>query len=313
MSAAPGGRPPDGTRSVEQVFIVGLPRTGSTLTRAILNRSPLVRISGETHFLAPRSRFGRRRRYGYGERLISQADLTTDDGLQCVVDAIYRERGKSFWSRLAACVERPTLEALVRSAERTPRGLFDAAMRAFAGDRPVRGDKTPEHVFSVPTLMEWFPRARVIHTFRDPRAIHVSLRRKEQIDRLGPVARLIRRTGPLAELYVASTVAVDWRRMAKLHRRYAATYPGRYRLVRFEDLLADPERVTRELCEFVNVPFQAEMLEQEVLNSSFRPQRGQAGIDAGAAERWRHHLSPIARWWIELWCRRELAAFGYGQ
>ena len=37
------------------VFIVGLPRTGTTLTRAILNASPDVAIGGESKFLSDRS------------------------------------------------------------------------------------------------------------------------------------------------------------------------------------------------------------------------------------------------------------------
>ncbi len=42
------------------------------------------------------------------------------------------------------------------------------------------GEKTPTHYKYVPTLLEWYPEAKIIHTFRDPRAILVSQLKKMQ-------------------------------------------------------------------------------------------------------------------------------------
>jgi hypothetical protein len=291
------------------VFIAGLPRTGSTLTHRILNRSPLVRLAGETYFLGPRSVTDPRR--GAARRFMAAGDLRTEAGLQAVVTAIYASRGKNFWSRFAATVDRATFERALRDGERTDRGLFDAALRTFADGRPVAGDKTPEHIHAVPRLLAWFPGARVVHTFRDPRAIYVSLRRKEREETISPLGRLARRSGPLFELYASTSLALCWRQMARLHRRYEAAYPGRYRLQRFEDLLADPERAVTGLCEFIGVPFAPAMLEQVVHNSSYAPKRSGAGIDRQAADRWRGQLPRWTQQWLSLLCGKELEAFGY--
>src|SRR6186997_1781483 len=86
------------------VFIAGLPRTGSTLTHRILNRSREVRLAGETHFLGARTPFGRRT--GYADRFAEAGDLRTDTGLERIVTAVYASRGKSFWSRFASTVDR---------------------------------------------------------------------------------------------------------------------------------------------------------------------------------------------------------------
>jgi hypothetical protein len=297
------------TTTATHVFIAGLPRTGSTLTHRILNRSPLVRLAGETHFLGRRSPADGRR--GAAERFAAAGDLRTDAGLARVVDAVYASRGKSFWSRFAATVDRAAFERALREGERSERGLFEAAMRTFAGGRPVAGDKTPEHITAVPTLLAWFPGARVVHTFRDPRAIYVSLRQKERDEALGRWGRLARRSGPLFELYASTALAFRWRQMARLHRRYAAAYPDRYRLQRFEDLLADPERVVADLCDFIGIPFQPDMLDQVVHNSSYAPKRSGAGIDRAAAERWRGRLPRSTERWLSLLCGRDLEEFGY--
>jgi hypothetical protein len=290
------------------VFIVGLPRTGSTLTHRILNRSPHVRLAGETHFLGS-ARGGD----GYARRFARIGDLRTEEGLRRVLDAIYGLRGKSFWSRFAQQVDRSAFEAALRASDRSARGLFEAAMREYAMGRPVAGDKSPEHIHAVPTLMSWFPDAAVIHTFRDPRAVYVSLRRKERSEALSAIGRAARKAGPLFEAYASTNLALRWRRMARLHRQYAGRYPSQYTLLKFEDMLADPEAATRRLCEFIGIPFEAAMLEQVVHNSSYQPKLSGEGIDRSAAERWRQHLPAATERWLLRLCGPDMAALGYAR
>ena len=300
---------PDDLAPASHVFIAGLPRTGSTLTHRILNRSPQVRLAGETHFLGTPGLLGRR--IGYADRFAAAGDLSTDAGVERVVTAIYASRGKSFWSRFASTVQRDEFERSLREGDRSRRALFDAAMRAFAQGRPVAGDKTPEHIYAVPTLLAWFPQARVVHTFRDPRAIYVSLRRKERAEKLSRAGYIARLAGPVFDLYASTSLAIRWRRMARLHRRYAAEFPGRYTLQRFEDTLADPEGTVRRLCDFIGIAYDAAMLDQVVHNSSYAPKRSGAGIDRSTAERWRQHLPKATGRWLSLLCGSELARFGY--
>ena len=300
---------PDTPVRATHVFIAGLPRTGSTLTHRILNRSPYVRLAGETHFLGAPAVVGRGR--GYAERFAAVGDLGTDAGLERVVAAIFASRGKSFWSRFASTVDRAGFEQALRASDRSRRALFDAAMRAFAAGKPIAGDKTPEHIHAVPTLLSWFPDARVVHTFRDPRAIYVSLRQKERDETVSRVGRLARKAGPLFEIYASTSLAIRWRRMARLHRQLAKEFPGRYALLQFEDLLADPEGAVRRLCDFIGIPFDPAMLEQVVHNSSYAPKKSGAGIDRSAAARWRQHLPGPTERWLSLLCRGELARFGY--
>ncbi len=300
---------PEHSEPTTFVFIVGLPRTGSTLTHRILNRSPLVRLAGETHFLGTPSRF--RGVEGYARRFARIGDMRTEEGLRSVVDSIYRLKGKAFWSRFAQQVDRSDFEQALRVSDRSPRALFEIAMREFAAGRPIAGDKSPEHIFSVPTLMAWFPGALVIHTFRDPRAVYVSLRRKERSESLSTVGRMARKAGVLFDAYATTNLALRWRQMAALHREYARRFPGRYSMLKFEDLLADPDSSTRQLCEFVGIPFYEAMLEQVVHNSSYQPKQTGAGIDRSAAERWRQHLPPATERWLLALCGSEMAALGY--
>lgn len=309
-SGRPAGRSSDTTT---HVFIVGLPRTGSTLTRGILNASPEIWVAGESHFFSAPTRLGLVRRPGYAERFRRIGDIGTDRGLALVLDDIYALRGKSFWARLAAETDRESFERDLRATARTDRELLDLAMARFARGRPIRGEKTPHHVHHVPTLLEWFPGARIIQTFRDPRAVYTSLRRKERPEKLTAMGRAGRRLGPLFDSYSIANLARSWRSMTRLHGAYARRFPDRYTLVRFEDLVTSPEATARRLSEFVGVPYADDMLEQVVHNSSFMGKGEGKGIDPTAVDRWREHMSPFARSIFARLCGDELEAFGYGR
>ena len=77
-------------------------------------------------------------------------------------------------------VAREDVESRFASAGgRTHRSLFTAMMDAYASMMGRRrwGEKTPDHFRWIGTLLEWFPRARMIFVVRDPRAMAASLRR----------------------------------------------------------------------------------------------------------------------------------------
>jgi hypothetical protein len=294
------------------VFVVGLPRTGTTITRAVLNVSPFVGIGGESLFLPDRSPLGTRTRDGFRETFRRIGDLNTDRGIARVADYVYSVIPGRYWWRLARTLDRDEFEARLRASDRSDRAVFDIAMTHFAAGRPIRGDKSAQHLHSVPLLMEWFPDAKVIHTFRDPRAVYLSTERKASArPRVATAQRLLRIVPPLTRAYSATSVIFNWRAAAALHRVYQAKYPENYMLVRYEDLVLEPEATARTLCSFIGVPFIDEMLDQVVLNSSFGPGGTSKGFDKTSIGRWRSHLSPLTKAWFLALCRRELTEFGY--
>ena len=270
----------DAVRS-RPVFIVGLSRTGTTITRAVLNASPLVGIGGESLFLPGRSLLGLRVREAHRDRFRRIGNLNTDKGISRVADYIYSQTTSKYWRRLAATLDRRLFEARIRASDRTDRALLDIAMTHFASGRPIRGDKSPQHIHSVPLLLEWYPEAKVIHTFRDPRAVYLSTQRKASA-RVGADAgqRVASRRFPrwLAHTPRPVSFSIGVQR-SQLHRLYEARYPEQYTLLRYEDLVSDPAVVTRRLCSFIGVPFVEEMLDQVVMNSSFGRRGDSKGFD----------------------------------
>jgi hypothetical protein len=100
--------------------------------------------------------------------------------------------------------------------------------------------KTPNDVFNVDRILECWPDARFIFLLRHPAAI--------------------------ARSRAALRPSVDEEKNSERIRRYCEaleaarqSHPGF--TVRYEELTADPVRVTQELCEFIGVPWEPEMLD----------------------------------------------------
>jgi hypothetical protein len=289
---------------------VGSGRSGTTLVRHILNAAENVAICGETRFL----RIGNHRKEGYRNRFARLGDMSTTTGTRRVVDYIYGEsHGGNWWRWLQRNVPRERFLAELLASERSDRALFDLVMTLSAGDRPIHGEKTPAHLYEVPTLLEWFPDARVVHVVRDPRAVFVSKRKKMAEGQWEAGLRVsFLRKEPFLSLTLLVLVSSSWRRAIRLHQRYARNYPATYHLVRFEDLVTEPEAVGRRLCDCLGLEFSEEMVRHRVYDSSFGTSPpGPEGLDATAANRWRQHLHPVLDRYFVLSCGHQLRAMGY--
>lgn len=299
----------------EAVFIVGVSRSGTTLMRKTLSTSSALAIAHENHFLGhllPLS--------GMRHRIHRLGDLHDDLVVDRFIAALYggslrdegRLRGTSRqWRWIAAKVDRQELRARILASDRSDRALFTIMMRVYADHyaKPVMGEKTPAHLRYVPTLLRWFPGARVIHMVRDPRGVYVSELRRRRTEAVTTPYRQLRRFGALFSGWVLLQTTALWLEGALRDARYRRRYGARYRLVRFEDLVQRPESTVRSICDFLGIEFEPAMLRQTVVSRGF--QAGTEGFDAAAADRWREHIGPAARRWLSTVLRVPLRRLGY--
>jgi len=83
-----------------------------------------------------------------------------------------------------------------------------------------------------------------------------------------------------------------------------------YYLSKFEDLVSEPERSIKQLCEFLDIEFHSEMLNPRKVGSSFGPRRG-AAFDRQTLDSWKDHLKPWMNTWLLFWGKKSLREFGY--
>ena len=254
------------------VFVVGAPRTGTTLMMEILNRHPEIHLFDEVHFF---------------ERIWDERHAIGDlaqPGPRADAFARLRDTVQRFGRDQAVAGVLDDAEFARRLAAEGGgyRGLMAALMKAGAElHGAIRwGDSSPQDVLYAAQILDWFPEARIIGIVRDPRGFLASYK---NYWRRG-VASYRERYNPLAN-------ALLWRSyMRALLRLSAGEHRRAVLVVRYEDLVSDPERHVRSFCEHLGVPFEPAMLEVDATNTSFPGQKAK-GIVSTSVDRWRTELT----------------------
>jgi hypothetical protein len=291
------------------VFVVGSGRSGTALMMRILNLTEDIAICGETRFMTKGPYHP-----GFRHTFSRIGDISTESGARKVVDYIYhRLQEQSFWDWIRHNVDQEQFVQNFLKTDRTDRALFDLVMALYAGSKPIRGEKTPAHIYSVPILLEWFPQAKVIHMLRDPRAVFVSKKIRIADKKWDAFHyRLVRGTDFTLNLYLGYAITNSWLDCVRRHHQYQQAYPKNYYLLRFEDLINTPRINLTKLCAFLGIDFSETMVHQKVVNSSFgTPDSWAEGFDTAAIERWRHHIPPLVNRWLVARCKRHMLEFGY--
>jgi hypothetical protein len=208
-------------------FVVGVPRSGTTLLRLMLDAHSQLAIPPETHFLPKLIR-------------ACQEELDADrDGRKRALELMTGHRRWPDFGLDPADVEaRLQGDGLLEPAE-----ACRAFYEAYAAKHSKRrwGEKTPQYVKTMKRIGGALPEAHFIHLIRDGRDVALSI--------LGVS------WGPDS----IEDAAVQWTSQVRRARRKARSL-AHYTEVRYEGLVADPEPVVRRVCEFAKLPFEPEML-----------------------------------------------------
>jgi hypothetical protein len=213
------------------LFVLGVSRSGTTLLRVILDRSPGIAIPDETFFvpqLAHRHR---------GEVEVS-----------AFLDDLRRLPRLAAWG-----VSATDLEARLRPGMSTGMALHAVfATYAAKHGKPRWGDKTPMYMRHLGLIERLFPDAQYVHLIRDGRDTALAF--------LDMPAGVVTKTW--AHPRSAAAFACEWRTEVRSARALGARVgPSRYHELRYEDLIAQTETEIRSICDFAAIPYESSMLE----------------------------------------------------
>ncbi len=274
------------TPSSPPVFIVGCPRSGTTLLRMMLDSHPQLAIPPESHFI-PKVWAVRRRYERNGSLLVDRvaADIMHTDR--------YREWNlpeQYVWRRLHALTS-PGIADIIET-------FFLAYMERESKQR--WGDKTPGYSLDIPLIARLFPTARFIHLIRDGRDVATSLR--DHFKDLRP-----------------SDAALAWAtRVRKGRAQGGVLGADRYLEVHYEDLVADPAEELSSICEFIGLDYRSDMLEYSRRVPEAVPESEHLRIHShldkpptSGLRNWRAQMTPSDLALFEALAGRELEQFGY--
>ncbi len=285
------------------VFIIGLHRTGSTLLRNIVAAGKDIAILPEEL------------------HLWSAYPWRTDITDLCPGKRMSREEAKdfldvlfsgrlygAFWRKIAEYgIEKQAVESRLRdgmSCMDVVNEVFDEYIGNLKASR--WGAKYPVHIAGLARLEQWYPEARLIHLTRDPRAIYVSKskdeasrRRKEEY----PVLSVF------FDIYTMFQIAFEYHVSARVHRKHDGNEG--YMLLRYEDLLKEPEKQVKRTCSMAGIRFDESMLDAFGKPSSLTGEV-KKGIDPSRARAWERVIRPWERIFMDILTFRSRKTLGYG-
>jgi hypothetical protein len=209
--------------------VVGCPRSGTSLLAVMLDSHPQLAVPPETSFLGAVASIPA----AAPDARLEFFKLVTADRIPISNWSDFGLDGETLWRRLLA-LEPFTVAAGLRAFY---------ALYAEAQGKPRYGEKTPGYVFLLPEIAALLPEAHFIHVIRDP----------------GDTALSWRKTwfAPSLDLRV---LGEEWRKHVEAGRRAQNLVPH-YVELRFEDLVRDPERELKSLCQYLSLAWDPLMLD----------------------------------------------------
>ena len=280
------------------IFVVGTPRSGTTLTARILGRHSRIFMPGETHFFddiySRRRELGEPPEYAARERIFAR--LSTLYGRyneppdQQRVEALFRD------GDLAAA-----LKARWSSYEEVFSSFME--LQTVRAGKEVWGNNAPRDLFNAREILAFFPNARFVVCVRDVRDFLLSYAGKARVSPLVHRQRL-------EKLYHPILTSLLWKSSIRQLARLRHLVPeSQLTVLRYEDLVTDPENEIAKLCTGLGVDFEPQMLEVDTHNSSFEAPG--EGIFSSSIGRWQDRLPAAEAAWAQRINHRELVALGY--
>lgn len=248
------------------VFLVGCPRSGTTLLQRLVDAHPHIAVTPETHWVT-----------SYYQKLLkwTEAEKVTPKLVKRLC-AYHRfpELGVSREEIEKLAKDRPTYADFVGA-------VYDRY--AAARGKPLAGDKTPGYARQIPLLHHLWPHTRFVHLIRDGRDVCLSA-----VAWKNPGKLLVRSLGWATDR--VTTVAMWWvLHVAAARRAGLELGPARYYELRYEELVKQPGEECARLCAFLGVPYDPAML-------SFHEGKTRAGPGLDAKEAWQP-VTPGLRDW----------------
>jgi len=212
-------------------FVVGRPRSGTTLLRTLFDAHPSVAIPPECKFvldLYPKYK--------------NKKAWTKKDLEEFYMELLQQWRFDT-WTMDLDKLKHDVMDCAGENSYGHICKVVYLNYRSFFNKEEIirLGDKNPGYTIYTRRLARIFPGAKFVHIVRDYRDNYVSVKNVD------------------FELPLPSAVATKWRLFYRKFEKDAREEPENYRVIKYEDLVTDPQGVFRGLCEFIGIPYRSEV------------------------------------------------------
>jgi len=288
------------TENIQNVFLLSSGRSGSTLLSNILNAHSEILSVPESTFIITIS------------KLFSKNKSFSESDYKRIIDCIWlrKEEYKYLWK----IDSNDLLQILIKEKPQDLKSIFEFIYLSYRGagannSPSIIIDKNPFYFHFLKPINKTFPKAKYIILVRDYRDRMVSLRKSKYSNQIA--ANIIK--------------GIAW------NSRNMCFYNMKNRpdvhLIRYEDLVTSPEENISEICAFLNLTFEKEMLEfytknphdYESLDTSIEMKnyvedlhkRSNTKINTDRIGLWKSHLSKSNVSILETYCGKTGELYGY--
>jgi hypothetical protein len=242
-------------------FIVGVPRSGTTLLRLMLDAHSQLAIPPETGFILELLAQGFPARMAQRWRFVSKIVPFRTGAWSNSLEAFFRTVTESQTWPDFLLSRREFKERLLGLQPFTSAGGLRAFHRLYAErfGKPRWGDKTPTYLTHLRAIEKLLPESRFIHILRDGRDVALSVKHL-----------------PFAPGESIETIAADWSTQIRVARQQGRAC-RHYLEVRYEDLVTRTTETLQRVCDFVAIPYEAGM-EDYYVNAHRRLDEHQARL-----------------------------------
>ncbi|MBW6481542.1 MAG: sulfotransferase [Vicingaceae bacterium] len=218
-------------------FILGNPRSGTTLLRLMLNNHSLIGVPPESGFL----QWWYKKYFNWSEN-----DTNNDTKFNLFLDDILSSKKIEDWK-----LNRPNLKDFILSEK--PKNypeIITTIYKFYTNNKSIIGDKNNYYINHLEELNLIFPNVKYIHLVRDGRDVACSYK---NINKLNPNLKYI----PKVSSDIVA-IANEWNNNIITIENFIQNHNSI--TIRYEDLISKPVEILKKICNFLDVEYEEEML-----------------------------------------------------
>jgi len=213
-------------KNTKPIFIVGCPRSGTTLLASRLNLHSQIAVSSETHFFEILNNFF----------LINVIYPLTYRGIHRLL----------FYSQMKDLkIDFNDFIKLFNQTEKQYINVFDISMDLYRSkvNKKYWCEKTPQHLKHLSNIYYYYPNAKVICILRDGRDVALSLSK-----------------APWHENNIAMS-SLEWNENIKYLNQANSKYSKeKFFVLKFEQFIENPQDSLKSICNFIGVNFESNLM-----------------------------------------------------
>jgi len=230
---------PDNIDFDSPIFIVGFPRSGTTLLQAMLLTQKNICSFPETHYFST----------------LGQHDRTSIDK----TDALFSDLENKIKMKLPLLIKEK-FSSISKNDTISKKSLFEEIVRfsislqseIYKTNKIRWIEKSPEHIFHLSIIKEFYPNVKILNIIRYPLNSIYSWKKIWK------------------DNHSFSSLAYRFRDGVECFRKFNQSYPGNALTIKYEDLIKYPNKEISKISTFLNIEFSSSLLEKNMSSQANR-------------------------------------------